>query len=164
MSKLNLKRSPRIKVETSAGEVALRPLNALDLSQLVKEFDLETVELTTRIINHVQSGKPVVELLTDANQYMDLLSALPDLIASAINLCAGGDTEDLQAIRELPMEDFALLTAKMVSHSLDRIGGLGNFLDLVTEAASKTKEAFDNEIQKRQGTNTSPASGEALPS
>lgn len=162
MSKLNLKRAPRIRVETSAGAIQLRPLNALDLSELVKEFDLETIELTTRIVNHVQAGKPINELFTDQSIFVDLINSLPDLIASAINLCAGGDAEDREAIRELPAEDFAILTAKLISHSLERIGGLGNLLDLMKEAVRVANEAFETQMQKLQDTSSSLASGETL--
>lgn len=160
MSKLNLKRAPRIAVTTGAGEVNLRPLNALDISELVKEFDLETLELTTRVINHMAAKKPISELFTDPSVFADLISALPDLCASAINLCAGGDDEDRDAIRELSGEDFALLVAKMVSHSLERIGGLGNLLDLASKAAGEMTTAFNKEIQRMQDTDSSLQSGE----
>lgn len=164
MSKLNLKRAPRIAVDTSAGQLMLRPLNALDISELVKEFDLETIELTTRIINHVQANKDISLLFSDQSIFVDLINSLPDLIASAINLCAGGDAEDREAIRELPAEDFALLTAKLVSHSLERIGGLGNLLDLITEAVRIANEAFEAQTQKLRDMNSSSVSGEKLPS
>lgn len=161
MSKLNLKRAPRTKpIETSAGAITLRPLNALDISELVKEFDLETIELTTRIVNHVQSGKPITELFSDQSIFVDLINTLPDLIASAITLCAGGDAEDREAIRELPAEDFGVLTAALVSHSLERIGGLGNLLDLAMEAARIANESFEVQLRKLQDTNSSLASGE----
>lgn len=164
MSKLNLTRAPRIKVETSAGAIKLRPLNALDISELVKEFDLETIELATRIVNHVQAGRPINEIFTDQGIFIDLINSLPDLIASAINLCAGGDAEDREAIRELPAEDFALLTAKLVSHSLERIGGLGKLLDMMKEAVMFANEAFEAQMERLQGTNSSSASGETSPS
>lgn len=164
MSKLNLKRAPRIVVQTSAGEVSLRPLNALDISDLVNKFDLETIELATRIMNHVREKKPINELFTDPRTFTDLLAALPDLAASAVNLCAGGDDDDHDAIRELPAEDFAMLVAKMVQHSLQRIGGLGNLLDLATEAAGQINTAFEREIQKMQDTNSASESGATSPS
>ena len=164
MSKLNLKRAPRITVKTQAGEVSLRPLNALDISELVKEFDLETLELTTRVVNHVVAKKPISELFTDPGVFADLIGALPDLCASAINLCAGGDAEDREAIRELSAEDFAMLVARMVAHSLERIGGLGNLLDLATKAAGEMATAFDREIQKMQDTDLSSESGATYPS
>lgn len=150
MSKLNLKRAPRVDVTLRGGEVLqLRPITALDVSALVKTFDLETVELTTRIVSHIQSGKSIEELFTNAQTFTDLISSLPDLCANAINLCAGGDAEDLQAIRELAAEDFALLVAKMVSHSLERIGGLGNLLNLVTGAAREINSALEAELRKK---------------
>lgn len=165
MSKLGLKRAPRIEVTLRGGEkLQLRPITALDVSELVKIFDLETVELTTRIINHVQSGKPIEVLFTDPQTYSDLIGTLPDLCAHCINLCAGGDDDDLLAIRELAAEDFALLVAKMVAHSLERIGGLGNLLDLVTGAAREINSALEAELQKRRGTNSLPQSGEQSPS
>lgn len=165
MSKLNLKRAPRISVPLSTGdELAMRPLNALDVSELVTRFDLETVELTGKIVTHVQSGKPIEQLFSDAAIYVDLIHVIPDLCANAICLVSGGDDEDLEAIRELPAEDFALLVAKLVSHSLERIGGLGNLLSLATEAARKAREAFEAELQKRQGINSSSPSGAKSPS
>lgn len=150
MSKLNLRRAQRTTVQTSAGEVTLRPLNALDISELVDQFDLETIELTTRIVNHVQAKRDFSELLTNPEIFSDLFRSLPQLIVSAINLVAGGDDDDLEAIRELPAEDIALLTAKLVAISLERIGGLGKLLDLMSEATGRLNDAFEVEMQKRQ--------------
>ena len=153
MSKLGLKRAPRVDVTLRGGEVLhLRPITALDISELVKVFDLETVELTTRVINHVQAGKPIEVLFSDPQTYSDLIATLPDLCAHCINMCAGGDDEDLAAIRELSAEDFALLTARLVAHSLSRIGGLGNLLELVTGAAREINSALEAELRKRRET------------
>lgn len=159
MSKLNLKRPKRVSVIAEAGEFNLRPLSAMDISELVKKFDAETVELTVRVINHVQTQKPLHELFTDPTIFMDMIGALPDLICSAITLCAGGDEEDEEAVREMSAEDIALVAAKLVSISLERVGGLGNFLDLMRTATVQVREAFEAELQKTQGIAGSSESG-----
>ena len=165
MSKLNLKRAPRTKpIKTSAGDITLRPLNALDISELVNKFDLETIELTARLISIYNSGGDIGTALLDPQNFISITSALPELIASALTMCAGGDDDDYEAIRELPAEEFAVLTAELISHSLQRIGGLGNLLALATEAASKAQQALDLEIQKRNENDLSDQFGVKSPS
>lgn len=152
MANLGLKRAARTTVKTSAGEFTIRPLSAMDISDLVQKFDLETVELTARIINHIQAGKTISEFFADPRSLMGLFQSVPALAASALTLVAGGDDEDHDAIRELPAEDFAMAVTQMVAFSLERIGGLGKLLDLLTEAASKMSAAFENEVRKRSET------------
>ena len=165
MARLNIKRPARTEVVLSGGDkLALRPISAIDVSTLVAKFDLETVQLSARVIEHIQKGAPIGELLSDARLYVDLVNCLPDLTAEAICLSAGGDSEDLEAIRELPAEDLGILAARLVAISLERIGGLGKFLDLITEAVRLATEAFQKEVQKRQEINSSSASGEVSPS
>ena len=173
MAKTKLKRAPRIEVRLSSQDddgkpviLELRAITAIDVSDLVKTFDLETVELTAKIINHVQGGKEVGELFTDASFYVDMMNTLPDLCSRALTLCAGGDEEDYEAIRELGVEDFALATAAMVNFSLERIGGLGNLIDLATEAARKMNEILQDQIEahKNKGIASSSASGGKSPS
>ena len=165
MAKLNIKRAPRIEVPLSTGDViAIRGISAVDVSDLVKMFDMETVELTAKIINHVQAGQPIGDLLINPELWSDLVSVLPDLCARAITLVSGGDEEDYEAIRELGVEDFALLTAGMVSHSLQRIGGLGNLIDLATKAAKEMNDSLQIEIERQKGkgiASSSPSGGKS---
>ena len=150
MAKIKLTRAARHSVALSTGDtVEVRALSALDFSELVRKFDVPTVELTSKLITHFQKGGEWGAVFSDATFYIDVLQTLPDLMVETILLVSNIDDSDPEAVRELPIDDMVALASTIIAISLERIGGLGNLIAALQQGAMQATATLDALLQQK---------------